>query len=584
MIFCLGVLTAGHATADTARMAIMAADLLQSGLAPDEPVHNDEFVPRGAAAPAHHTFSGALTLTAEEMRLRPALQYRQVMGRDAEMFPGVTLEFFSDEGALVPVTQEIIVPRETDAANSFWNLIVQPGRVWSESGDNGWSRASFPFALMNQLENDTHNGIATFIYNDSQVSKVRFQIVQQTAPYYIAEHFLAWGQLAANYSPAPGLGEEAGLRESHRAEQDNLMPAETWDVLEAKMGEDSLSGFDGDMNPEYLVTSALVHEGVLYYKPSETSQGVHPYTRSMRFGIWSATKSIGPGLGMLRLAQKYGPYIYDLKVIDFLDIESEHNGWNDVTFGDLANMASGLGGGTVIANPNNFTVDYLDSSYDAWYTAPSAAQKLAEVAKVGNYPWGPGQVARYRDRDMFVLGMALNTFLKSVDGPEADIWNVIRDEVFKPIHIDHAPMNRTVEPDGSPGEPIMCWGWYPNLDDLAKVADLLHRRGNYNGEQILHREQTDALFSIEGSFAQGISNSNEYGERRYKMGYHYVPYKDIYLPYMSGWIGNLIVMLPNGSTAIRVSRTWPAPDEDQASAGDPTPMIDVANRLWNFTN
>ncbi len=53
---------------------------------------------------------------------------------------------------------------------------------------------------------------------------------------------------------------------------------------------------------------------------------------------------------------------------------------------------------------------------------------------------------------------------------------------------------------------------------------------------------------------------------------------------MSGWIGNLILMLPNGSTAIRVSHTWPALDEDQAAAGDPTPMIDVANRLWNFTN
>ncbi len=91
MVFCLGVLTAGHGTADTARMAIMAADLLQSGLAPDEPVHNDEFVPCGASAPAHHSSFGALTLTAEEMRLRPSLQYREVMGRDAEMFPGVTL-------------------------------------------------------------------------------------------------------------------------------------------------------------------------------------------------------------------------------------------------------------------------------------------------------------------------------------------------------------------------------------------------------------------------------------------------------------------------------------------------------------
>ncbi len=72
------------------------------------------------------------------------------------------------------------------------------------------------------------------------------------------------------------------------------------------------------------------------------------------------------------------------------------------------------------------------------------------------------------------------------------------------------------------------------------------------------------------------------------MGYHYVPYRDkysgelMYFPYMSGWIGNKVVMLPGNITAIRVSRAWPAPAEDQKAAGDPTPMITVANRLRAF--
>ncbi len=590
LAFCLGAVAGTPAVAEAVRTAIMASELVRAGMIPEEPVHNDQFMSQGTSAPALHAFSGALTLTAEAMHLRPALENRTVMGRDAQMFPGVTLSFFSHEGTLVPVTQEIIVPGEEDAANSFWNLLVQPGRVWSEPGDEGWSRASFPFALMNQLENDTHNGIATFLYNDSEVSEVRFQIVQQTAPYYIAEHFLAWGQLAADYAPDTDLGEETGLRAAYSAAEAHRLPAKTWDALEAKVGKDKVAGFEGAMNSDLLVTSALVHDGVLYYKPSRTAQGAYPYTLEMRFGIWSVTKSIGPGLGMLRLAEKYGPYVFDLKVTDYLDIQSEHDGWDEVTFGDLLNMASGLGGGTVTANPNDMYVDYLDASYDAWYTSSPAAEKLAEVAKVGKYPWGPGQVARYRDRDMFVLGAAMNAFLKSVQGPEADVWNLVRDEVFKPIHIDHAPMNRTVEPGGLLGLPIMAWGWYPSLDDLAKVAGLLHRRGIYNGEQILHREKTAALFSIEGTLPQGPGNSYKYGERRYKMGYHYVPYEDmysgrvLYVPYMSGWIGNQVVMLPGDMTAIRISRAWPAPDEDQAAAGDPTPMIEVANRLRGFTN
>jgi len=40
----------------------------------------------------------------------------------------------------------------------------------------------------------------------------------------------------------------------------------------------------------------------------------------------------------------------------------------------------------------------------------------------------------------------------------------------------------------------MAWGWYPSIDDLEKFADLLHRKGYYRGQQILHFEKTKDLF------------------------------------------------------------------------------------------
>ena len=76
---------------------------------------------------------------------------------------------------------------------SYWDIIVQPGRVWSEPQDGGWSRAGFPFALVNSLEGETHNGLATFLYKDGRVSNPRFQIVQQTAPFYVKDDFVAAG-------------------------------------------------------------------------------------------------------------------------------------------------------------------------------------------------------------------------------------------------------------------------------------------------------------------------------------------------------------------------------------------------------
>jgi len=56
----------------------------------------------------------------------------------------------------------------------------------------------------------------------------------------------------------------------------------------------------------------------------------------------------------------------------------------------------------------------------------------------------------------------------------------------------------------------------------------------------------------------------------------------MYLPYMSGWIGNKVLLMPGNMTGIRISNAWPAPDEDQQAAGDPTPMAKVGSRLKPF--
>ncbi|HET7409108.1 MAG TPA: serine hydrolase, partial [Paracoccaceae bacterium] len=378
----------------------------------------------------------------------------------------------------------------------------------------------------------------------------------------------------------------AGEHEAYEAELADRIPMKPWSALGPQAVE-ALAGFDGGADPDYVVMHALVDDGVLYYQPSQTPRGAYPYPERMRFGVWSITKSVGPGLGMLRLAQKYGDWVFDLELIDYLPIDPPHDGWEGVTFGDALNMATGLGGGTTDANPNDMFVDYTWlGDYVDWYEARTTEEKIAALELVDDYPWGPGEVARYRDRDMFALGVAMNNFLKSVEGDDADIWRMIAEEVFAPIGIHHAPMNRTFEPDGGLGQPIMAWGWYPNLGDLAKVAELLHERGRHNGRQLLHPELTESLFSVEGTLTKGPANALKYGVGRYKMGFHYAPFpvdgETIWLPVMSGYVGNRVVPLPNGMTVIRISNAWPAPADVVAAVEDPTSMIEAANRLEPF--
>src|SRR4029078_10176463 len=83
---------------------------------------------------------------------------------------------------------------------SYWDVIVQPGRVWTQSGDRGWHRASFPFSLVNSIEGETHTGIALFLYRGQHVSHVRYQVVQETAPYDVPEYFSSWGVTDGRFS------------------------------------------------------------------------------------------------------------------------------------------------------------------------------------------------------------------------------------------------------------------------------------------------------------------------------------------------------------------------------------------------
>ena len=72
------------------------------------------------------------------------------------------------------------------------------------------------------------------------------------------------------------------------------------------------------------------------------------------------------------------------------------------------------------------------------------------------------------------------------------------------------------------------------------------------------------------------------------MGFHYAPFRasedagTVSLPFMKGYVGNNVVLAPNGMTAIRISNAWPAPDEAADAVQEPTSMIETMNKLRRF--
>jgi hypothetical protein len=157
-----------------------------------------------------------------------------------------TVAFFTHGEHLVPVVRDILEPP---------GMIRSPGRVWSEPGDGGMPRASLPFVLTNPDDNTTRNGLATFLYDDTRVSALRLQVVQENVPW--RDKFDAWGQAAMTYTPGP-IPNEAALQAQFAVELQQQTPIRSWSALPAASGAPGLEGFDG---PHTMFVSA---DGGLY--------------------------------------------------------------------------------------------------------------------------------------------------------------------------------------------------------------------------------------------------------------------------------------------------------------------------------
>lgn len=548
VVGCSTVLNVGRDQGPKQRDKLTTAELMAAKYQGDSPVHNGYFMSLGEAAPALHELEGVLTVP--EFKMLYGVPDNELVRTSHGYFPGFSVEFFTHEDFLVPVSRSIV---PSSGKKSYWNIILSPGKVWSEPGDDGMSRASFPFVLVGDDYNEAHNGLATLLYDDARTSSFRFQVTQETAAWNQIDF---WGQSPMDYAPT-SLENRDVLAAQFAQELLQQTPIRPWSELKARYKPQSLDTFTDDLEPKDISATGLIVDDTIYLQTCHTRHGEFPYCRYMRHGVFSVTKSMGAAAAMLRLAEKYGQEVFDLKIIDYVAVTANHNGWEAVTFGDALSMATGVGDHLPQqVEPNVISGDEDEEKFSKFLRAQSAQDKLDVCFSYANYPWAPGKVARYNSINTFVLSAAMDSFLKSKEGPDADVWDMVVEEVYNPIGIYHAPIMRTIEPDGSKGLPIFGYGLYPTVDDVAKVARLLHNGGQHQGQQLLHASKlAEALYQTDVT-GLPTGGSNQYGDAMYHLSFWSTPYRtadgDFYhIPYMAGFGGNHVVLTPNGVTSFR---------------------------------
>jgi hypothetical protein len=518
---------------------VLTYEQLMDRFDPGSPIDEGAFALPHDAQTAPHTFEGRLELIGEE-NTGDIIVHRGDPDVEAEVYhlPEFDFEFVQSGDYFIPVQRGLII---TD--HPFWNYIIEPGRVWQDGEDGEYSRVSFPFALAWKGSNAIFNGVMSFLFNETGISMVWYQTTQETTISFSVD---LWGQLDAVYHPEP-VKEADQIRKAFAEELAHRFPTKPIEQLGEDYPQVDVTQFGRGISKKHLTYYGFVINGVNYVSECPTRYGEYAYCEYMRAPSYSTAKSTFPSLALMRLAQKYDPLAPELLIKDYVPEAADSPGdWDTVTFDHTLDMATG----------NFRSAGYMEDeeNFDSnpFWNEEYYAERITAAF---NWPHSaePGTQWVYRTFDTFIVTRALNNYLQTLEGANADIFDFLVDEVFTPIHISPGARTTLRTKDHNwQGQPYGGYGlwWIP--DDIAKITNFLNvEKGAAEDEQILHPGLLAAAMQNDPS-DRGLDidsqskYNNAYWARVYgqREGYDC----EFWVPHMLGYSGIVIVMMPNGSS------------------------------------
>jgi CubicO group peptidase (beta-lactamase class C family) len=535
-VFCLlAILIVG---CNKINSSLLKYDSLMNGFDSPSPVDNQYLaIPENANTP-NFSFEGRLELVDEATGGSvKILSGGEGLPAEAGHLPEFDYEFIQSGSYLIPARRGLIITN-----HPIWNIILEPGRVWHQKDDHGLSRASFPFTLVVKGGNSSFNGVMTFLFDNARVSKVWYQVTQETA---ISLRIDMWGLLEAAYHRGAVDGAEK-IRQRFEQELSNRFVTRPIGQLAKDYPGVNIDAFNRHVTPEHMTTYGVVVNGVNYRGNCPTRHGDYPYCDWIRMASFSTAKTAFVSLAMMRLGQKYDSQIAGMLVKDYVPEAADSPGdWNTVTFDNLLDMATGNFASA------GFMVDEEGRIFDKFF----GTDKYEEMIHIA-FDWPnsakPGTHWVYRSSDTFIAVQALQNYLRTQEGPDADLYDFVVREVYEPLRMGPGIFTtlRTNENNWQ-GQPLGATGMWWIPDDIAKLANFLNvNQGNVNGEQLLPPDMLSSALQ---------ADPKDRGVNRPGGKYNNSLWADIftsadgydctfYVPYMIGYSGNIIALLPNGVT------------------------------------
>jgi hypothetical protein len=508
-----------------------------------EPVATEAFAPAPSAAPVHH-FEGTLELAAEPgtAHLRGLVDrfgYLQDAALQIDRLPPFHFEFVQDGSHLVPARRGPQL-----STHPYWEFILEPGSVWDEPGDGGWSRAALPFALQERNANCTHNGLLSFLFRaDGSTSRVAFQVGSETCRYL---QFDLWGTAAAHYSPAPVAGADRLIADHHR-ERAARLPVKPLSALAIDHPGTDSGEFDW-FPPEEISAVGFAIDGVHYRGGCATRHGPYPYCDVLDLPSYSLAKSIFAALAYLAL-EREAPGIGQVTVPALVP-ECGDGRWEGVTLQHLLDMSTG-----------NYTSLEADAdefaSYETEFMAGDThAAKIGTACTLFPRQAPPGTAFAYHTADTYIAGTLMNAWLArqaAAAGTAArDVHaDVLVAALLRPLGLSPLSYGSKRTYDAT-AQPFTGWGLTLHADDIVRLGlFLLQGGGAVAGHQVLDPAGLAAALQRNPA-DRGLAAGSD--ALRYKNGFW--GYRTdlggacaepLWIPFMSGYGGISVALLPNQS-------------------------------------
>ncbi len=514
----------------------------------DAPTPMSAYAMPYGAHPAQAKFSGRLRFTAAPADARGTLLLDRwkfaAAGEGWMVPPAFDFGFVATAGHLVPVERGIVAGN-----GDWWDWIVGPGRTWQD-GDTGWSRASVPFALMERNANCMHHGVLTFRYRgESEVSRVAWQVSHETCWYF---QFDAWGTAAATRVPDANFDPER-VALAFRTETARRLPVKPIGQLARDHpGLDPASfGSSADIDPRDMAAYGVLVHGVHYAGGCETRAGRYPYCDEMPLPSYSLAKTVMAGLALMR-AEFLHPGVRNFAVADYVPECRAAGGWDGVTFENLLDMATGR------YDSEKPQADEDAMNTGRFFVAPTHAEKIRIACT--HYPRKdpPGKRWVYHTTDTYILGAALAAWWKQQKGADSDFYrDLLVEPVFRRLGLspELATPRRTLD---DVAQPFTGWGLVLRRDDLVKLGGFLALGDGTLGQERLFDTAMLRAAMQRDPADRGLQATDR--DFRYNNG---VWAWDIaatlgcrqpaWVPFMSGFGGISVVMMPNGVVYYYVS-------------------------------